>query len=372
MPPSDPNRLVISNRPVSVWIIGGIFMLVGLFTAISGGPWYIGLIFGGVGLVTFLLGGLGSQLVLDKTEGAARLTRYTLAGKQVSEYLLSEVSTAEVARTGGAHHRRSGGSSTYRIELLLTNGERVPLTSYYTSGSMSKQLQADKIRSFLGPQTAGDRAAAVLGLSEVKEQLAQQMYQARPLESPRGAQESSVTGEVAWEIQRLASPSGGKVTRWFSAGAKTSGGFVMLVQGGSNQPGAKGLGGLLGSLAQLVYKQYVGMYQVDSSEVPGLDSAQPVQNLDPRLASAYVSLTSDSYGARQVLNPWTVAPLADWAARHPAGGVQVMRDNTFGPMFVLFSPKGVTIAFASQIDNPAMIDEITRLGVELVKANSTQ
>ena len=370
MPSSDPNRLVISNRPVFGWIFGGIFIAAGFFMLLNEAGIIMSLIFGGIGLLVVLVGGLGSQLVLDRNEGSAQLTRYTIGGKQVSEYLLSEISTAEVARSGSSNIRRSG-STTYRIELLLANGERLPLTNYYTSGSMSKQLQADKIRSFLGPQTMGDRAAAVLGLSEVKDELAQQMYRARPLESPRGAQESGVSGEVTWEIQRLASPSGGKVTRWFSAGAKTSGGFVMLVQGGSNQPGAKGLCGLLGSLAQLAYKQYVGMYQVAPDETPGLDAAQPVQNLDPRLASSYISLTDNSYGARQVLNPWTGAPLADWAARHPAGGVQVARANTFSPMFVLFSPRGVTIAFASQIDNPAMIEEIARLGVELVKANST-
>ena len=330
------------------------------------------LIFGGLGLLVAVVSGFGSQLVLDKTEGAARLTRYTIGGKQVSEYLLSEVSTAEVARSGGTHHHSRRGSSTYRIELLLTNGERVPLTNYYTGGALTKQLQADKIRSFLGPQTVGDRAAAVLGISAYKDQLAQQMYQAHPVESPRGAQESSATDGVAWEIQRLMSASGGKVTRWFSAGAKTSGGFVMLVQGGSNQPGGKGLGALFGSLAQLVYKQYIGMYQVSPDETPGIETAQPVQNLDPRLASAFITLTNDSYAARQALNPWAVAPLADWTTRNPAGGVQVMRDNTFGPMFVLFSPRGVTIAFASQIDDPAMIAEITRLGVELVKANSAQ
>jgi hypothetical protein len=145
----------------------------------------------------------------------------------------------------------------------------------------------------------------------------------------------------------------------------------MLVQGGGNQPGGKGLGGLLGSLSQLVYKQYIGMYQIGSDETPDLESAQAVQNLDPRLASNFISLTNDSFAARQMLNPWTVGPLANWAARHPAGGMQVMRDNTYGPMLVLFSPRGVTIAFAGQIDQAEMIEEITQLGVELVKANST-
>jgi hypothetical protein len=361
MSPIDTNRLVISNRPVFAWVFGLIFVLAGIFMAIQG-TFLMALIFGGIGLLVALLSGFGSQLVLDKTEGVARLIKYTIGGKQVREVLLEELSTAEVRRTG---------QNTYRIELLLTNGESLPLTAYSTSGQMSKQLQADKIRTFLGPQKPGDRVAALLGVSAVKDQLAQQMYQPRPVQSVRGAEESGTAEGVNWEIQRLRSASGGKITRWFSEGAKLPGSFVMLVQGGGNQPSSKGLGGLLGSLSQLVYKQYIGMYQIGSDETPDLESAQAVQNLDPRLASNFISLTNDSFAARQMLNPWTVGPLANWAARHPAGGMQVMRDNTYGPMLVLFSPRGVTIAFAGQIDQAEMIEEITQLGVELVKANST-
>ena len=360
---SNSNRLVITDRPVAAWFGGLIFCAAGIFIATQGSL-LMGAIFGGIGLVVLLLGGFGSQLVIDKDEGAVRLVKYTLVGKQVvRELLIDEVTSAEVRRAG---------RNTYRIELLLKDGSYQPLTDYSTSGTLSKQVRADKIRNFLGPQKLEDRAAAVLGISGVREQLAQQMYRPRPLDdSPAGAEDSGDTDGVTWEIRRLISPSGGKVTRWFSAGARTGGGFVMLIQGGSDRPGGKGLGGLLGSLANMVYKQFIGMYQIGGDETPGLENAQPVQNLEPRLAQNFASLTDDSYTARQMLNPWAAGPLAEWAARHPAGGIQVMRDNDYGPMFALFSPKGVTIAFASQIDDPAMVEEITRLGVELVKANSS-
>lgn len=363
MPAPDSNRLVIANYPVMIWIMSAVFIVFSLFVTLMDGPLYLGLCFGGAGLLVFIAFGLGSRLVMDKREGVARLTEYTIAGKRVRELLLNEILAAETASTG---------RNSYRTELVLDGGESLPLTNYSMSGLVRIQLQTDKIQRFLGKEQADERVASALGISRIKDQLLDQMYQPTALEGPRGDHESGLTEGVSWQIQRVSSASGGKITRWFSSDARTSGGFVMLVQGGGTQSAAGGLGGLLGSFSQLAYKQYIGMYQIGAEEVPGLERAQPVQNLDPRLAAAFFNLTDDSYGARQVLNPWAVAPLAAWAAHHPVRGLQLVRDNTFGPLFVLFSPKGVTLAFASQIDRPEMIAEITRMGVELVKANSTQ
>ncbi|MBR8838609.1 MAG: hypothetical protein DSM106950_32570 [Stigonema ocellatum SAG 48.90 = DSM 106950] len=39
--------------------------------------------------------------------------------------------------------------STYRVTIVLVGGDRLPLTSYYSSGTKSKQETASCIKSFL-------------------------------------------------------------------------------------------------------------------------------------------------------------------------------------------------------------------------------
>jgi hypothetical protein len=227
------------------------------------------------------------------------------------------------------------------------------LTPYYSGGWNARHATAERLRAFLGlPSQPG---------------LVEQALQMAFTPTARSSHAGSTDG-VNWQLDFVKSAGGGSVTRWFSDAFQFPGQFLMLVQSAGGAQRAAPLGGLLGSVAQFAYTQYLRMYQVEPSETPELESAGPVDGLDPRLAQHYITLTSDSYEARQLLNPWAVQPLAECADRHPVRGVQVVRRGQFGPLFVLFSPKGLVLAFATAIENEEQVNAIVQLGAALVHA----
>ncbi len=80
----------------------------------------------------------------DKTLGSMTLKRQGLLGTKVTEHLIRQILDVRVEESTD-----SDGDSTYRVSFKLKSGDRLPLTSYYSSGKESKQQTADRIRRFL-------------------------------------------------------------------------------------------------------------------------------------------------------------------------------------------------------------------------------
>jgi hypothetical protein len=78
-----------------------------------------------------------------------------------------------------------------------------------------------------------------------------------------------------------------------------------------------------------------------------------------------MAFTSDPAGARQILNPWVERPLADWAQKYP------LKQGNTNQLAVIFSPQGVYLATMGLV-NPEFLQELTALGVELVKAQGSK
>jgi hypothetical protein len=78
-----------------------------------------------------------------------------------------------------------------------------------------------------------------------------------------------------------------------------------------------------------------------------------------------MAYTSNQAEAQQILTPWIQQPLAEWGAKYPLQ--QFQSGARFSQIVVLFSPNGVYIATLGTLP-PDKLDEVTRLGVELVKA----
>jgi hypothetical protein len=78
-----------------------------------------------------------------------------------------------------------------------------------------------------------------------------------------------------------------------------------------------------------------------------------------------MAFTNDQAEAQQILNPWTQQPLAEWGAKYPLK--QFQSGERFSQIVVLYGPKGVYVATQGTL-TPDKLDEITSLGVELVKA----
>ena len=356
--PTSSDRLVIRDYPILMWVIGAGFMLAGLFVAPRPG----GIIFGAV---AFLIGAvlalyLASITTItgDKMLGTLAIRQRSLLRSQVKEVPLHDIASIKLDTTR-THHHHSGHSSSFRLKLVTTSGEKIPLEGTYTSGLLAflgNEKKAQKLREFLGlPASEATIPAAI-------EAMRQQVVSRTTL-----PQQEGVTDGVAWRVETI---THGKspVTRWLSPDFKLPGQFLYLTQ--KPKGSANTFGGLLGAMSNLAYRAMLAVYGFGPDDTPGLDTAQPVASSDPQLDQHFMTLTNDPYTARQLLTPWVVSPLVQWAEQHPMQQIQVARPDRPAQLVVLFSPQGVYAAcFAAA--TPEHIDALARLGAELVRAQGS-
>jgi hypothetical protein len=233
-------------------------------------------------------------------------------------------------------------------------GEKLPVTFYYTGGYRSKQKKALQLSEFLS-LGAPPSQPAVLGFQQAVKAI-QSAYQ--PVQN-------GVTAGVAWRVDSAAL-SANPVTRWVSTDFKFPGQFLYL---GQKAPGSKLFsgGGLLGSLTLMALRQVLRFYGFTDEDLPALESAGRLEPPEEHLAPYFDALTSDPYGARQLLTPWVVTPLARWAEQNPVKQLQKASQESFSQLVVLFSPTGLYIvSLCAPTDEHVMA--LTNLGVEVVRA----
>jgi hypothetical protein len=187
----------------------------------------------------------------------------------------------------------------------------------------------------------------------------------REQESLTGPNEAvRVTDGVHWQLQSIGI-GGAPGTRWFSSNLKTQAGFLFIAQkvAGQSQPG------FLASLNKALYKQSLALYGFDNFDTPDLPSAKTYP-LPPAVDTHFMALTSNEAEARQLLNPWAQKPLANWGTRYPLKQFQTQSDTRFSQIVILFSPNGLHIATPGVL-KPDQAEEISMLGVELIKAQGT-
>lgn len=99
----------------------------------------------GAGLVIGGARSLSSLWTFDRDYDLVVKYRKTLRGPKEWRYTLSEINNVIVSSS-----RDSDGDRTYRVELFTDQGERIPMSSWYSSGYARKQRTADAIRAFIG------------------------------------------------------------------------------------------------------------------------------------------------------------------------------------------------------------------------------
>ncbi|MDF1515785.1 MAG: hypothetical protein P1S60_18405 [Anaerolineae bacterium] len=104
------------------------------------------IIFGIIGCILSILSFTARKTMWQFSRYENRLThiRSGLFKTRVTEYAFNEITGAEVTSS-----RDSDGDRTYRIELNTTSGQRIPMTSWYSSGEKKKRETADLIRKFI-------------------------------------------------------------------------------------------------------------------------------------------------------------------------------------------------------------------------------
>lgn len=114
-------------------------------------------------------------------------------------------------------------------------------------------------------------------------------------------------------------------------------------------------------VGERAYKISQHLSQSGTKNIRAPKPAETVTALPAQLQPYFAAFASDPATAGQVLNPWMGMPLAQWANRYP-----LTQDNSH-QLAVLFCPQGVYVATVGLI-HPEFLQDLTALGVELVKA----
>ena len=174
MAQTDPNLLVVKQRPVLLWLVSASLAIPGLVLLFSPGLLLPGLICLGAGLGVLLIASVDT-LTLDRNRSRFSLQRRYPWRSSIKEYRLDELSGFELER-----NRDSDGGSTYRIIAVLASGESVPLTSVYTSGREGKRRRMEMLNQWLAQAQPQSRTGS-----------ANRAGLARPANLPRPAPRAS-------------------------------------------------------------------------------------------------------------------------------------------------------------------------------------
>ena len=375
--PPDPHApLVIRQYPFALGLFGLIFCGVGLYLVFGNrGTALFGMLFVGIGLLVLLWLAAVVTITVDKASGLLTIVSQYVLRRTYKEFEIRSITGVEVA-SQLSHSSRGGTTTVYNVQLVLADGQCVDISPTYSSGLAGKERTASRLRDYLGLKEMGIETAmltASLKTHDPAFQPAGPQQQAgadllkslAASEPPEPAYQT--TAGVSWRMvadERNPAQFGGlELQRWFSPDFKFANGFLYLVQKPKGSP-AFGTGGLLGGVSKTLYQVSLRLFGFDEEHTPGFDQAELLQPPEPRLEKDYLALTTDSYAARQVLNPWATLPLAQWAERYPVKQVQNRADG--GQLAVLFSPLGVYVACIGP--NPAQRAALTDLGIELVRA----
>ena len=352
------NQLVIRQYPIFAWIFGlavlGFAAYVYIQTPAS---W----VYSAVGIAIFLLVVLFSNVLTVTADRIARTLIIRHDG--LVTHKSREIPVGDIAAIQLESHRSYSSSShssstTYRIVVITKGNQTIPFSASSDSARAPKEAKARQLREFLGVRGEDSSTG---GIFKMATGLAQQAFQQKQ-ESLTGPEtEEHITDGIHWKVQSVAF-GGAAVTRWFSPDFQCPGGFVYLVQKVAGQGSGAGL---LGGLSKILYRQTIGMYGFGAEDTPGLESADLLASLDAGLDQHFGVFASDASTARQVLNAWAIAPLVDWGTRYPLK--QMQSQGLFGQLVVLFSPRGTYVSCMGTLI-PEAVEELTNLGVELVKA----
>jgi hypothetical protein len=131
-------------------LVGGSFLLVGVFGGLSSGSFFVYL-FAVVGLLLVIFVEI-ETITFDKNLGHMTIKRHkpVIAKTKLIKHLLQDISGVEIQEMS------SSESNTYRVCLVLDSGKRrVPLTSSFSTGLGSKHKKAEVIATFLDIQNYG-------------------------------------------------------------------------------------------------------------------------------------------------------------------------------------------------------------------------
>ncbi len=146
------DALILKERAITMRAIGAVLavggiIMVGTSVRANGlsiaAPLIVGSILATLGALFALLPSTHT-FAFSRSERRLIVLRSRLGRTTREEYSLRDIADAYVDES-----RSSEGGGTWRVVVQLTDGQTVPVTSYYTSGYANKRRAADLIRGFL-------------------------------------------------------------------------------------------------------------------------------------------------------------------------------------------------------------------------------
>jgi hypothetical protein len=352
------DKLIIRDIPAGLWVTGIVFLGITLFL-ITKSAFPTAAITGVVSLLALFLPA-ALTITADQTNRTLTLRYGLVIPRSTQEIPFHEINTIRVASYLSHNHKSSKRhQTTYRLELVKTDGTVIPFRSMYSSDFFLKQRRAEKLRTFIGLAAAIDETP--IGILRAMPQLIQPVLQKQQEALTGDNQKIRETNSVKWQVQTI-SMGAAPVTRWLSADFKMPNGFLYLAQkmAGQQASGA----GFLGPFGKTLFQTSISLYGFGALDTPNLERAGPLSPLDASLEPVFTAFTSDPASAWKILNPRLGLILRAWTDRYPLRQLQY---GKFGQLVVLFSPNGVFLATLNTLQ-PDHLEELAALGVELVKA----
>ncbi len=354
----NESTLKLNDIPFGSWLLGFGFIGTGIFFFTSQGFSGNTILFGAIGLVLLLLT-WGLTIKADKNTRTLRLEYWSLYFlRRAKEIPFDDIAAIRINSTHTGT-RQNRNNRSYRIEAILKDESIVPFRTAYNGGSFRKQKIVDQLRAFISLPESFDESPVGMFRAATK---AGAMQAAQTQEALTGSNaEEHVTSGVHWQLQSVGMGAA-PVTRWFSPDFKMRDGFLFIAQKVAGQ----GSGGLLASLGNTLFKQSISLYGFKPEDTPGLAQADTLASPPPLIDFHFTGFTSNQAEARQILNPWIQNPLAEWGQKYPLK--QFQSGGRFSQLIVMFSPNGVYLCTLGNLQ-PDQVDELTALGVEMVKSS---
>ncbi len=356
----NQDKLTIRDYPLGLWLIGVVLLGITAYLVTKSALPTAGI----TGLLGILALFVPTTLTISADRANRTLTlRYGLViPRSVKQIPFSEINTIRVdSSTTRDNDNPSRKNTSYRLEAVKKDGTKLPFRSYYSGGFFLKQQSAEKLRAFIGLAETLDETP--IGILRAAPQIAQPAIEQQQAALTGDNQQIRETNGVHWQLQSTAMGAT-PVTRWFSPDFKMTGSFLYLAQ---KMAGQQSGGGFLASIGKTLFRTSMSLYGFTPDDTPGLDDANTLSPLDASLEPHFTAFTGDPAAARQILNPWVAMPLRSWAERYP---LRQLQQGRFGQLIVLFSPNGVYLATLNVLQAD-QVDELTALGVELVRAQGS-
>jgi hypothetical protein len=347
------NQLVYRDRPIIAWGIAVFMVLMAVVLFTMQATLIPAIIFLVAALLLILVNPMNT-ITADRMSRTLTKSTRSIFGNKVSEYHFNDIASFEVEASRNQVSTRHR-TVNYRLVMVQTNGEKIPLQDVFTSFYDDKARKAKALSQFLNLQNWEDKPTNLF-------QTAMQ-GQVEMTAIPALSKEGTTSG-VNWKIS-VHTVGGKPVTRWISESYMCPGNFLLVSQKPANSPTLGSGGGFLGSLVTMVYQQILGMYGFLPSDTPGYSTANPVTTQDDRFDRNFGTLTNELSFGKSLLNPWTLPPFIKWAERYPLKTIN--SSDQVGQLAVLYSPRGLQAAILGSLP-PNEFDELISMGVELVKA----